>query len=307
MATEVVPTTDPYDISTQVQEFEEAYYGEDVRDGIINLANKLNNELNDLSTHEFVSVDDTLSVQGAGADAKATGDALAAKDAAIALKADKTNALLSGKTRIAGSLSCGDNAPLGNMGIALGLGLTNNGGFGERIVLGMNNQTENDKLLIVGNGDYYGEDTKSNAMTLDYDGNAWFAGKIKVGGANYAGGSELATKAYVDDSAQPIVGTFTPAQQLSSGSEIKLRQVGNIVYVQGMYGPNASTPHERIGTGTGVAVPTGSREWLPCVTTDFQSYHAGYVALSKSGSTINFDFYGAQNDQILIINAFYIV
>lgn len=482
--TEVTPTTDPYDISTQVQEFKEAYYGEDVRDGIINLANKLNNELNDFSTHEFVSVDDTLTVRGAGADAAETGVQLMTKvnrvnpsaegkvalgNEAVAYDGTATgishvalgsntsagrydviaigaanaehtastnqlvtvgnggfneeqgafvrsnaatidwggNAWFAGNIKVGGtsyvdpnatpllvqsdldnkadktnlvaenSVSMGrdDESTLGNDSVALGWNVEASGNFscatgnntiasgqashaegeythatsygahseggytnasgndshaeGEYSVASANNAHAEGRRTIAAsaeqhvqgrlnvedsNGTYahiVGNGTdishRSNAHTIDWSGNAWFAGNVKVGGANYAGGSELATKAYVDDSVQPIVGTFTPAQQLSSGSEIKLRQVGNIVYVQGMYGPNASNVDSRLGTGTGVSVPNGSREWLPCVTTDFQSYHAGYVALSKSGSTINFDFYGAPNDQILIINAFYIV
>lgn len=45
---------------------------------------------------------------------------------------------------------------------------------------------------IVGNGS---EDEPSNAHTLDWEGNAWFAGNITVGEDN----KELATKEYVDD------------------------------------------------------------------------------------------------------------
>lgn len=36
---------------------------------------------------------------------------------------------------------------------------------------------------IVGNGE--GDTSRSNAYTLDWDGNAWFAGKVKVGGTGY--------------------------------------------------------------------------------------------------------------------------
>ena len=46
---------------------------------------------------------------------------------------------------------------------------------------------------IVGNGTY--DDSRSNAHTLDWDGNAWFAGNVTVGADN----KELATKEYVDD------------------------------------------------------------------------------------------------------------
>lgn len=52
-------------------------------------------------------------------------------------------------------------------------------------VSGTYNYVEEDKLVIVGNGhindNYTGDATRSNAYTLDQDGNAWFAGDIYVG------------------------------------------------------------------------------------------------------------------------------
>ena len=45
---------------------------------------------------------------------------------------------------------------------------------------------------IVGNGEY---DARSNAHTLDWEGNAWYAGNVSIGTDN----KELATKVYVDD------------------------------------------------------------------------------------------------------------
>ena len=58
--------------------------------------------------------------------------------------------------------------------------------------------TENKYAHIVGNGD--SDDVRSNAHTLDWSGNAWFAGNIKVGGTGQddAEAKELATKEYVD-------------------------------------------------------------------------------------------------------------
>lgn len=64
-------------------------------------------------------------------------------------------------------------------------------------------------LHIVGNG----EDTesRSNAHTLDWDGNAWYAGKVSAGTpdspADPTEDNDLATKKYVDDhsSAYPII------------------------------------------------------------------------------------------------------
>ena len=52
---------------------------------------------------------------------------------------------------------------------------------------------------IVGNGS---EDEPSNAHTLDWEGNAWFAGNIYIGEDN----KELATKDYIDDEVLSVVG-----------------------------------------------------------------------------------------------------
>ena len=50
---------------------------------------------------------------------------------------------------------------------------------------------------IVGNG--RGSNALSNAHTLDWDGNAWYKGTIKIGGASYANASEVATITYIND------------------------------------------------------------------------------------------------------------
>ena len=55
---------------------------------------------------------------------------------------------------------------------------------------------------IVGNGNSNGRDvTRSNAHTLDWDGNAWYAGTIKVGGTSYNTASEVALKSDLDKKA----------------------------------------------------------------------------------------------------------
>lgn len=50
---------------------------------------------------------------------------------------------------------------------------------------------------IVGNGKSDSE--RSNAHTIDWSGNAWFRGGIKISGENFNDGLELATKSYVDN------------------------------------------------------------------------------------------------------------
>lgn len=69
-------------------------------------------------------------------------------------------------------------------------------------VQGKNNiiDNENKYVHIVGNGDY---STKSNAHTLDWDGNAWFAGKISQE-ATPTEAKDLTTKAYVDEKLSSI-------------------------------------------------------------------------------------------------------
>lgn len=49
---------------------------------------------------------------------------------------------------------------------------------------------------IVGNGS---SDAKSNAHTLDWDGNAWYAGAIKVGGTSYEDAVEVALKSDIPE------------------------------------------------------------------------------------------------------------
>lgn len=50
---------------------------------------------------------------------------------------------------------------------------------------------EGDYACIVGNG--ADDNNRSNAHTLDWDGNAWFAGDVRVGGYDYSSGRKLQT------------------------------------------------------------------------------------------------------------------
>ena len=54
---------------------------------------------------------------------------------------------------------------------------------------------------IVGNGwkDTYGVITRSNAHTLDWQGNAWYAGNIYIGGKGQDEGKKIATEEYVNN------------------------------------------------------------------------------------------------------------
>lgn len=50
---------------------------------------------------------------------------------------------------------------------------------------------------IIGNGG--SKSSRANAHTVDWDGNAWFKGKVLVGGTGQDDGEEVATKQYVDE------------------------------------------------------------------------------------------------------------
>ena len=65
-------------------------------------------------------------------------------------------------------------------------------------VQGRNNieDSENKYAHIVGNGIYWG--TPSNAHTLDWEGNAWFSGKVRVGGSSWEDGYEFNVPSYVN-------------------------------------------------------------------------------------------------------------
>ena len=54
-------------------------------------------------------------------------------------------------------------------------------------------------IHIAGNGS--SADARSNAHTLDWDGNAWYAGKISVGATTPTASNDLTTKQYVDTKA----------------------------------------------------------------------------------------------------------
>ena len=113
-------------------------------------------------------------------------------------------------------------------------------------VQGKFNIEDTSMLHIVGNGDYdsHYEIVRSNAHTIDWHGNAWFAGDVYTGstsGTNKDSGSKkLATEEYVNS----LVGdtgwiTSTVSQSngvctynaLNAGGELQMRKVGKIAYL----------------------------------------------------------------------------
>lgn len=63
------------------------------------------------------------------------------------------------------------------------------------------NTTNSPYILVAGNGT--ADNARSNAHTLDWSGNGWYAGKLTVG-ANPTADMDVATKKYVDDNVEAI-------------------------------------------------------------------------------------------------------
>ena len=75
--------------------------------------------------------------------------------------------------------------------------------------------TANTYAHIVGNGE--GADDRSNAHTLDWSGNACYAGDVYANGANKSTGKKLATEEYVSNAIKNIeIGTDTPTIDLTN-------------------------------------------------------------------------------------------
>lgn len=69
-------------------------------------------------------------------------------------------------------------------------------------------------LHIVGNGDFdeEGREVRSNAHTLDWDGNAWFAGDLYVGGTSQDDASKVLTNADIDSIADAVIAKIPSAE-----------------------------------------------------------------------------------------------
>ena len=84
--------------------------------------------------------------------------------------------------------------------IAIGYGLKSLSAF--QCVLGKYNIADSEKkyVCIIGNGvlDYDGKKIRSNAFTLDWEGNGWFKGNVSIDGTPTAD-NHLINKKYVDD------------------------------------------------------------------------------------------------------------
>lgn len=62
------------DISNEIEAFQSAKYGEEVRSSLVSAINKINTEVENAVENQIIQLDSTLTQSGYGADAKKTGD-----------------------------------------------------------------------------------------------------------------------------------------------------------------------------------------------------------------------------------------
>lgn len=98
---------------------------------------------------------------------------------------------------------------------------------------------------IIGNGKSDSE--RSNAHTIDWSGNAWFRGGIKISGENFNDGLELATKSYVDNH---MGGTNSYHIKTSDSAQSFVANAINNNTAEGTYGAAFGYDTKASGTAT---------------------------------------------------------
>ena len=96
---------------------------------------------------------------------------------------------------------------------------------------GSNERQRGKYVHIVGNGT--SDTERSNAHTLDWDGNAWYAGDIRVGGTSYDDGDEVALKSELNVVSN-LVGDTAVSTQISTAIANKADSVHNHTTLDGV-------------------------------------------------------------------------
>ena len=116
--------------------------------------------------------------------------------------------------------------------------------------------TENKYAHIVGNGTSNGTDiNRSNAHTLDWDGNAWYQGDIRVGGTSYDDGKTLETKTTISTSTET-----SPSITLADNTETRFAEITSLTVAlpETISDSFVSSAVFKSGaTATAVTVPSG--------------------------------------------------
>ena len=271
-------------------------YGEEMRTDIVDLANKLDDIVEDAVDHQLITVDATLTQSGQGADAAVVGTSLEEKadkttmNNYLAAKCDKYNPATAGSfsnNRLEPSTVGSYSATLNRYNTASGvqslaIGDHTIAASAEQMAEGRYNVSDSngDYAHIVGNGT--ADDARSNAATLDWSGNAWFAGTVKVGSGN----KELATKDYVDSSTSGTSGAFTANS--CNASAVFVRQMGKIVFIQMFLSTNNTYTFNssNLGTVSGVSTPS-VRTALTAESWDGNAYNYAPLRITSTGKIMS--------------------
>lgn len=104
---------------------------------------------------------------------------------------------------------------------------------------------------IVGNGE--SDSSRSNAHTIDWDGNAWFAGDVYVGGTSQSEGVKLAK---LVDTGWITLTLETDVSAGGANNPLQYRKIGNVVYIRGTLTVTNMTTSPKILSSS---IPSGYR------------------------------------------------
>ena len=154
-------------------------------------------------------------------------------------------------------------------------------------VQGMYNiaDTANVYSHIVGNGS--SDTARSNAHTIDWNGNAWFSGQLRVGGKSYEEGKVLSTKEYVDGkrvTAGQLAGSSLGAYATAEG--YRNSASGNYSHVEGFTSMAIGNFSHAEGVGTKAEGEASHAEGVYTTTTADGMYsHAEGAYTTANGQS----------------------
>ena len=155
---------------------------------------------------------------------------------------------------------------------------------------------------IVGNGDFNYDDTAlSNAHTLDWSGNGWFAGDVLAGGADMDAPahklSEKADKAYVDAAKQAAMDASRPATWTPTAADVGADPAGSADALKPILrtvtlptsGWDATALTQTVSVVGVLADETQQAiHWAPAAASQAACYEAGVLCTAQGADSLTF-------------------
>lgn len=104
-------------------------------------------------------------------------------------------------------------------------------------------------------------------------------------------------------------GSFTADYTEGAGSSFKVQQIGNVVYLNGYttIGTSwADLTGQKLGTISGVDAPAQLKT-IPIMTSDGTNFHSSNASIITVSGTTYIYVNADTSDNVMIINAFYII